>query len=99
MDGTCNGRCGKCCDGTLFPYALLTDEADAELARNLGMTVRERTGRGGTVRLTFDLPCPLVTAAGLCSIYGQARPAICSSFVCPPKNLTATAPALSRQAA
>ncbi|WP_353721508.1 hypothetical protein [Dyadobacter sp. 676] len=69
--------CGLCCDGTLFPYGFVRDEADKKIADDLGLSTTEIKG----TRL-FSLPC--LHFSGCCSVYDKPRPHTCSAFFCPP---------------
>lgn len=69
--------CGMCCDGTLFPYAFVRDEADRQIADDLGMITTEIKDR-----LFFKQPCPHFS--GCCTVYDKTRPHTCSAFFCPP---------------
>ena len=62
-------RCGFCCDGTLFRYAVVKDE-DVLLP---GMEEVKKTDR------SFRQPCPHFS--GLCTAY-QQRPSVCRSYRC-----------------
>lgn len=69
--------CGLCCDGTLFPYGFIRDEADRKVAEDLGLPVTEIREK-----LLFKLPCTCFS--GSCTAYDKPRPYTCSAFFCPP---------------
>lgn len=68
--------CGLCCDGTLYPRAIIErDEVAATAA--LGLTTYEDPcGEVG-----FRLPCHYLDRT-CCTRYDQWRPSVCSGFFC-----------------
>lgn len=76
ISGLCMS-CGLCCDGTLFPYGFIRDEADRKVADDLGLPVAEIKEK-----LLFKMPCACFS--GCCTAYDKPRPYTCSAFFCPP---------------
>lgn len=75
--------CGLCCDGTLFPYGFIRDEADKKVADDLGLPVTEISEK-----LLFKLPCTCFS--GKCTVYNKPRSYTCSAFfVLPSRNTVA----------
>jgi hypothetical protein len=68
-------KCGFCCDGTLFSYAVL----QAGEQGNLPEKIEQNYSKEGD-REFFKLPCSYF--CGKCTIYGQKRASICSAFRC-----------------
>jgi len=64
-------RCGFCCDDTLFPHASV--KKDEVLPPGFEEVVEKK-------KRYFVLPCAHFN--GICTIYHQKRPTICSSFQC-----------------
>jgi uncharacterized protein len=69
--------CGMCCDGTLFNKGTIKGEEDRKTVEKLGMEIIE-----GNNLVSFKQPC--ICFDKVCTIYGQTRPAVCSTFLCDP---------------
>lgn len=67
--------CGMCCDGTLFLHASLNPGEKG----NLPEKIEQNTFSEGE-KDYFRLPC--MYFAGKCSIYGEKRADVCSSYRC-----------------
>ena len=63
-------RCGFCCDGTLFRYAVVKDD-DVLLPGMEEVKEKDRS---------FRQPCPYFSE--LCTAYHLQRPSICCSYRC-----------------
>jgi uncharacterized protein len=70
--------CGMCCDGTLFNKALLKNQADEVLAKNMGM----ETFIEDQKKRYFKLPCHHFN--GCCTVYDKDRPHVCGVYFCQP---------------
>jgi len=68
-------NCGLCCDGTLFSYAIL----QAGERGTLPEKIEEKYGKDEENEF-FTLPCAYF--CGKCTIYGQKRAIVCSTFRC-----------------
>lgn len=68
-------RCGLCCDGTLFAYAVL----NAGERENLPEKLEEQSYTEGG-KDYFSLPCQYFS--GKCTIYNLKRADVCSSYRC-----------------
>jgi hypothetical protein len=68
-------KCGICCDGTLFNYAVLKKGEKEFLPKLLKKKyILTETGEA------FKLPCPYFDKK--CTIYDKEKPHVCSSFRC-----------------
>ncbi|QHV96967.1 hypothetical protein [Spirosoma endbachense] len=68
-------KCGFCCDGTLFSYAVLQAGEQGNLPEKIEQNYSKEDGRE-----FFKLPCSYF--CGKCTIYDQKRASICSAFRC-----------------
>lgn len=68
-------RCGLCCDGTLFGYAVVTDDEVRRLRHRLPLVLGS-----GNLEPHFELRCVALGPRG-CDVYGE-RPSTCVNYAC-----------------
>ncbi|QIP13924.1 hypothetical protein G8759_15545 [Spirosoma aureum] len=68
-------KCGFCCDGTLFSFAVLQAGEQGDLPEKIEQSYSKEDDRE-----FFKLPCSYF--CGKCTIYDKKRASICSAFRC-----------------
>ena len=68
-------HCGLCCKGYFHSQAIINNEEDLNLAKNMGASIVEYTDN----KQYFQLPCPKFNEK--CSIYPY-RPSVCENHQC-----------------
>ncbi len=66
-------KCGFCCDGTMFNYAIITENEPLETGYSFETSLNKQR--------SFRLPCKYLQDK-VCSIYNQRPYTVCESFRC-----------------